>query len=381
MAAGFIDPSTFKIDSDDEGDEDEDSRLTKKPRRESTSAIESDDGFETFHTPRSVFASSRDSSSPSPSPEPEPEPKPWELKYYPDTYFAVEKFRRILGQTCPDTDDLDTAVKACADAWLPDCLKSIKPEPKKKIVRLRLPPGTIDKNACFDPTKVGFMDFPGELRNQIYFLVFKNKKQIEFGARTGFAHSAAFLRVNRTVHDEARNVLYGENRFVFDQSTSRIGTYYENHWRETNYGFIRKFLTDIGPDNTSLITNLGFNFEDATPSGHPGTSMDARRYENNKDLYWILKYLGRHSRLEKLKLGFSGRRSLHFSKTNAAFLHALGAVKTDHLTFGDPRTEQEEESRWERMGYCRLEDSLKKVLEGVMVRPQSLKLLDPRLQF
>lgn len=225
------------------------------------------------------------------------------------------------------------------------------------------------------------MDLPGELRNQIYFLVFKKRTPILFRQRVGFSHSAAFLRVNKVVHREARNVLYGENRFVFEQTFHKVGSYFEEQWQEVNYGFIRKFLTNIGPNNTSLITNVGLKFEDASPSGHPGTTQNARRFENNKDVYWILKYLGRHGRIEKLKLGFAGRRILHFEKNDAAFLYALKGVKTDELFFGDPDLEGEDTAMWNRERHSKLASGLKEALEGLMVRPVPLEVLDPRLEF
>jgi len=378
LASGFIDSSTLKIDSDDEGDENERPKYAHKRRFDSISTSDNEDDFATARTQNSAAASSRESSS---SPSPEPEPMPWELKYYPKTHSAVEKFRKILGAAPPDTNNLNTAAKAIADALIPVSLNPRTVAPKKLIVKLRLPPGSIDKNASFDPKKVGFMDFPGELRNQIYLLALKDKKQINFKARTGFSHSAGFLGVNKTVYNEARKFLYGENRFIFDQSTSRLGSYFENHWKETNYGHIRQFLTSIGPENISLITDLGFNFEDATPSGHPGTTMNSRRYERNQDLYWILKKLARHGKLEKLKLGFSGRRALRFSKFNAAFLYALAAVKTDKISFGDPHSDFAYECHWDSVHYGRVDIELKDTLKGVMVRPQPLKLLDPRLEF
>lgn len=379
LAAGFIDSSTLKIASDSEGDDfDEDLRLSKKPRLGASPAIKTEQDYEASRTPFFASPSSRDSDvSLSPSPEPDPS----ELKYYPRTHSAVLKFNKILGHPPIDTDDLNEAVKDLTDNLGIKRLDSSSPVAQSKTVTLRLPRGTIDKNASFNPNKVGFMDLPGELRNQVYVLAFKKKAQIEFKSRTGFSHSAAFLRVNKAVYNEARNILYGENRFVFEQSTSKVGNYFDNDWKEVNYGHVRKFLTDIGPVNTSLITNIGFTFEDATPSGHPDKDIDERRFERNKDLYWILKYLGRHGKIEKLKLGFCGRRTFHLHKGEAAFLHALKTVKTDQLTFGKPSSEGDEFCRWHKIHFGKLSDVLKSTLEGVMVRPVPLKSLDPRLEF
>ena len=378
LAAGFVDSSALRIDSDDEIEDDWHVKSTKKARLASSSDIEDEEEFETSRSPNSSIAGSESSSR---SPSPEPEPQPWELKYHETTYLAVERLIKIIGPRPPDTDELDVAIKAVRDALLPEQLKSHTPEPQKLVVRLRLPPGTIDKNPSYRSSKAGFMDLPGELRNQIYLLAFKTEQQIDFKGRKGFPHSAAFLRVNKAVYNEARVVLYGSNRFVFDQSTCRTGRYYESQWKETNYRYIREFLTAIGPENISLITNIGLHLEDGTPSGHPGTSMNARRFENNKDLYWILKHLARHGKIEKLKLGFSGRRLMRLHRSEAAFIHALAAVKADVLEFGNPHTESNGSDWFERTHYGKVDETLKDTLKEVMVRPLPLKLLDPRLQF
>ncbi len=376
LDAEFIDSTSLKVETDSEGDNDgdEDARHPKKRRLQPTLFTQEEHESEARHLFRSASSSSS-GSHPQPGPEKEPEPGPWELRYYPRILSAVEKFNKMLGTPPPDTDNLDIAIKAMKDPT------NMVPNTRKLIVTLPLPYGIVDKNASFETGKVGFMDFPGELRNQIYSLVFKKKDQIHFRSRIGFPHSAAFLRVNKAVHNEARIVLYGENRFVFEQSFNKVGTYFDQQWQEVNYAYIRKFLDDIGPENTGLITNIGLKLEDATPSGHPGTGMDARRFENNKDLYWILKYLGRYGMIEKLKLGFAGRRNLQFYKGEAAFLYALKGVKTDQLNIGDPDNEGEDMSNWDRRRHSKLDPALKDALEGLMVRPMPLKSLDPRLDF
>lgn len=40
-------------------------------------------------------------------------------------------------------------------------------------------------------------------------------------------------------------------------------------WKELGWTHIRSFLTDIGPENTALIQNIGIGFYDASPSGNP----------------------------------------------------------------------------------------------------------------
>ena len=56
--------------------------------------------------------------------------------------------------------------------------------------------------------------------------MFKKRALIDFTDRNGFAHSAAFLRVNKTVYNEARVFLYGENRFCFGYNFAKSGEYY-----------------------------------------------------------------------------------------------------------------------------------------------------------
>ena len=383
----FVDSSTLSFESDEQSDsvsesDFDDRRPTKKARLQRPRIkLEQDDEVDRMSFSEASFSDSdsEPENSGSGSPQGEEELMPWDLLSYPETYHAVEKFRHILGPPPPDTDDLDIAKVELANKL--SCIPVIDPSKDKKIVILKLPPGTIDKNADYDSTRVGFMDFPGELRNQIYMLAFKSKQQIDFRKREGFCHSAALLRANRTIYNEARNILYGENRFVFDQSTARVGEYFNSEWTEVNYAHIRKFLTDIGPENTSFINNVGLCLEDATPSGHPHKDINERRFENNKDLYWILKHLGRHGRIEKLKLGFTGRRVFHMHKSEAAFLYALAGVKTDELSFGHPTAEGDDSCRWHRLHYGKLSSTLEAMLKGVMVRPVPLKKMHPQLKF
>ena len=216
--------------------------------------------------------------------------------------------------------------------------------------------------------------------DKIYALVFKKKAPIDFMNRNGFAHSAAFLRVNKLVYNEARVFLYSKNHFLFGHNFSKLGAYYEPVWKELGWSHIRRFFTDIGPENTSLIQKVGIYFCDATPSGNPGTSLyvrlkrenslqqlppskifmmlpyvmrsasygmhadsktldtniDQRRYTYNEDLSWILNHLSEHGRILKLKLSFGGRRSVVMSTRDKDFLIALKGVKTDRLDIGDP---------------------------------------------
>ena len=44
--------------------------------------------------------------------------------------------------------------------------------------------------------------------------------------RTGFARSAAFLRVNKSVYNEARVFVYSGNRFLFGHNFAKSGDYF-----------------------------------------------------------------------------------------------------------------------------------------------------------
>ena len=100
--------------------------------------------------------------------------------------------------------------------------------------------------------------------------MFVKEAQIDFIQRRGFARSAAFLRVNKVVYNEARVFIYSKNRFVFGHSFAKSGQYFESEWKEFAWTHIRRFLTDIGPENASLIQNIGISFYDATQSNNPG---------------------------------------------------------------------------------------------------------------
>lgn len=50
--------------------------------------------------------------------------------------------------------------------------------------------------------------------------------------RSGFARSAAFLRVNRLVYNEARVFVYSENRFCFGYNFAKSGKYFGTYTLE-----------------------------------------------------------------------------------------------------------------------------------------------------
>ena len=223
-----------------------------------------------------------------------------------------------------------------------DSRKRKRPIKETLIVTLRLPFGTIDKNASYNPTRKGFMDLPIELREKVYKNVFTKELQIRISGRTQYTYprSSALLRVNKTIYHESRKYLYSGNRFLFVPSTLITVKPYDLGWKELAYSHARHFLENIGPENTGMLKDIGLWFEDRSPSGNSGLVLDELRFESDEDLIWILEYLAKYGlRIEKLKLGFAGRRRMIPRCTNpyvVEFLLALSRVKTDKLLFGDP---------------------------------------------
>lgn len=101
--------------------------------------------------------------------------------------------------------------------------------------------------------------------------------------RSGFAHSAGFLRVNKVVYNEARVFIYRENRFLFGYNFSKSGNYWDFAWKELGWSHVRRFLTDIGPKNVGLLQDVGIGFYDASPSGNPGML----RLSRVRPSYWV----------------------------------------------------------------------------------------------
>ncbi|CAD6574060.1 MAG: hypothetical protein ASARMPRED_006449 [Alectoria sarmentosa] len=382
LAPGYVDSSTLLFDSEDEGTddaksegehanddegknegEDEDRHIAKKPRL------------------RGRFkAQAKKEASP-------PPPDTSCLAYYPTTYAAVQSWNKMLGLPPPHP------MSGAPTRKMP---KREVDAPERPGAKTLLPLGVINKNPSYDETKAGFEKLPGEIRNKIYALVFKKQAPIDFMNRNGFARSAAFLRVNKVVYNEARVFIYSENRFLFGHNHAKTGDYFDPVWFELGWTHIRRFLTDIGTENTSLIQNVGISFYDASQAGNPDTTMNQRRYTYNKDLLWILDHLSLYGKILKLKIGFSGRRNVRMSSRDSDFLNALKGVKTDKLDIGCPR--HEESSRFDvrfshskfslsmrtfcrRIHYTKLDQLVEDSLKGVMVRPLPLEELDPRLEF
>jgi len=72
---------------------------------------------------------------------------------------------------------------------------------------------TKKKPYTHDPTRKGFLDLPGEIRNHIYRLALVQQEAIN-GRRTKVP-TIAVLRVCKRIRDEASSILYSENTFTF----------------------------------------------------------------------------------------------------------------------------------------------------------------------
>lgn len=222
-----------------------------------------------------------------------------------------------------------------------------KPEPKHLVLTLALPKGTIDLNVHYNPKKTSFMDLPGEIRNKCYRRIFVNykenrdsergRRQVWFRERSGFrGRSSAVLRANKAIYHEARQILYGRNRFVFEPSPEKYGELWEEDWKWAGYGQIRRFLTLIGPTNTRFIREIGISFEDATLGQDPGKTIDKRRFQNDEDVLWMLRRFAKLGNLKRLKIQFQGRKEYKIDRSPIpiAFDEALKSVKADELEFG-----------------------------------------------
>ena len=58
-------------------------------------------------------------------------------------------------------------------------------------------------------------------------------------------------------------------------------------------------------------------------------------------ILWVLDQLSKHGKIIKLQLGFSVHSVVRIQPRDRDFLIALRSVKTDQLTFGDPRLQLE----------------------------------------
>lgn len=95
---------------------------------------------------------------------------------------------------------------------------------------------------------LGFFGVAGELRNMIYLLCLTAEEPLDpCSSRDEEEHkiTAALLRTNKTVYQEANALLYSKNRFCFTRSSPEQ---------------VVNFITKIGPKNASLLREIFIAF-------------------------------------------------------------------------------------------------------------------------
>ena len=176
--------------------------------------------------------------------------------------------------------------------------------------------------------KIGFMNFPFEVRIRIYRMCFKDDAPIDFTLRENFSRHAHILRVCRLVAIEGTAVLYGENSFHFERCTITRGRLWEKNWSQVGFKDIRRFLETIGSANISKLKYLSFVLADGSSSG-TGFASTERLFVHDPVLFRVFNLIGAHARLEKLGLVFSGGRDVN--SHDYYFLKALTAMKCYEL--------------------------------------------------
>ncbi|TKX20083.1 hypothetical protein C1H76_7765 [Elsinoe australis] len=181
------------------------------------------------------------------------------------------------------------------------------------------------------PGKVGFLDLPPEIRNEIYRAAFvKDQRRINFSSPSQFQRSAAFLRTCRQVAHEGASMLYSECEYYFRRNTSSRTPLWTTDSKEIGFSDIHRFLKMIGPANVARLRHVFFLLEDAVPCLNPQfKTAEERRYVHDEHLKAAIRTIADHGRLQTLKLGFFGRRNIAESDSN--FLNEIKAIKADSV--------------------------------------------------
>lgn len=220
----------------------------------------------------------------------------------------------------PNNDD--TLVHDEDATLLPDTPTTV---PSLRMQRLT---DALARKAASKKKKVGFTDLPHEIRVRIYRCVFVTPSPINFHSRRDFQRSSNILRACKLVHEEGREVLYGENAFHFERSHSTRGKFFEEDWREIGYKDIRRFFETIGSTNISMMRYISFEFSDATKAYSPTDEVE-RRFVNDPVLWRCLELIGANAHLHKFAFTFAGRRYLE--RTDLHFLRALSSIKSQEV--------------------------------------------------
>jgi hypothetical protein len=226
-------------------------------------------------------------------------------------------------------------------------------EPQHRSKRAKLLHDAKAEKAKARLKRMGFTDLPYELRVGIYRHVLVRRSALHFTSKENFSRSSQFLRTCKLVHEEGREIMYGENAFHFMRSSQTRGSYFEAEWREIGWKDIRRFLEDIGPVNISMLKYVSFQLTDAPPSVTPYLEEEQRRCTNDPVLHRVFRLIGSHATLNKLAMGFGVRRNIDSS--DYIFLKSLASIKCHNF---------KQSERWwnvRRMGFG-IMDRLQKVM-------------------
>jgi len=180
------------------------------------------------------------------------------------------------------------------------------------------------------PKRDSFMDLPRELRDRIYRLAMVGKEPVDFENPINFSRSAALLRTCKIIHEEATEVLYGENSFNFARSRQYRGKFYDAQWTEVGYEDVRRFLETIGPINLSKMKYISFNLTDGFErTASRTTRVPHPKFVNDPHLHHVFRLIGKHTVLEKFAFIFAGRANV--GSYDFHFLNALTDIQCYQL--------------------------------------------------
>ncbi|KAI9810695.1 MAG: hypothetical protein M1826_003483 [Phylliscum demangeonii] len=211
-------------------------------------------------------------------------------------------------------------------------------EPSSSVEAAEEPTAVVLPGTAVANNRTGFLSLPGELRNQIYRLVFVDKVIINITSGQGLARSAALLRTCRLVYQEGRQILYGENAFAFRR---KLAPRQHSRWArveidtgDLGYYPMELFLKAVGPHNLCQIRELSLVLEDCRPLPADFFAIRDRylRYLDDENLAICLKMIAIHIRLDWLTLSFHGRHVLNArTMPGFHFVALLRQIRARHV--------------------------------------------------
>jgi hypothetical protein len=214
-----------------------------------------------------------------------------------------------------------------------------------------------------------FLEAPGEVRNIIYRKLLVAGVVLDLSNPRNFTLSGQLLRTCRQIHEDARSILYGENKFQLERTKGRRQKYWQPDPQDIGWKDVRHFLSDIGETNISLMREVIIVCEDALPSLAPLLSKDARRFVYDPNLGAVMGTLARHTNLRHLKLCFAGRKML--SRQDENFLKTLVKIKADSVKVGR-HTRWNDPYLWGPPHESKVEYGLTEQIELAMTRKTKL---------